>query len=159
MTPDPATSAPAALPSLAMLLGVERECCARLLPLLEAERAAAAAYDHAALLACLREREILQAEWQRAAALRRRHQEAAGGSLARLAATDPTLVAAMQDGARDAEAVRRAQRINEGVVKAALAQVTDLLAVMRREHTDNRYDGRAALTSAALTSAGGRWSA
>jgi hypothetical protein len=72
MMPDSTT------PSLATLLDAERACCARLLPLLDAERAAAAAYDHAALLACLREREILQAEWQRAAAERRRHQDAAG---------------------------------------------------------------------------------
>ena len=153
MTPDSAT------PTLATLLDAERACCARLLPLLDAERAAAAAYDHAALLACLREREILQAEWQRAAAERRRHQEAAGGSLKRLAANDPELATALRDATREAEAVRRAQQINEGVVKAALAQVTDLLAVMRRERTDSRYDGRAALTGAALSSAGGRWSA
>jgi flagellar biosynthesis/type III secretory pathway chaperone len=153
MTPESASA------SLATLLDAERVCCARLLPILEAERAAAAAYDHAALLACLREREILQAEWQRAAAERRRHQEAAGGSLKRLAASDPVLATALRDTTREAQAVRRAQQINEGVVKAALAQVTDLLAVMRRERTDSRYDGRAALTGAALSSAGGRWSA
>ncbi len=151
------TLAPAT-PSLAALLDDERVCCARLMPLLDAERAAAAAYDHSALLACLREREILQAEWQRAAGRRRASQEAAGASLARLAADDPTLATAMQAATREAEAVRRAQRINEGIVRAALAQVTDLLAVMRRERTDSRYDGRAALTDRAL-SAGGRWSA
>jgi flagellar biosynthesis/type III secretory pathway chaperone len=153
MTPDSASA------SLTTLLDAERACCSRLLPILEAERAAAAAYDHAALLACLREREILQAEWHRAAAERRRHQEAAGGSLKRLAASDPELAVALRETTREAEAVRRAQRINEGVVKAALAQVTDLLAVMRRERPDSRYDGRAALTGNALSSAGGRWSA
>ena len=153
MTPESASA------SLATLLDAERACCSRLLPILEAERAAAAAYDHAALLACLREREILQAEWQRAAAERRRHQEAAGGSLKRLAASDPALATALRDTTREAEAVRRAQQINEGVVKAALAQVTDLLTIMRRERTDSRYDGRAALTGPALSSAGGRWSA
>jgi len=151
--------ADSATPSLATLLGVERECCARLLPLLEAERAAAAAYDHAALLACLREREILQAEWQQAAARRREHLRASGQSLAALAAGDPALARVVQDVARDAATVRRAQRINEGVVRAALTQVTDLLAVMRRERSDSRYDGRAALTGAALSSAGSRWSA
>lgn len=153
MTPEPGTS------DLTTLLGIERACCARLLPLLEAERSAAAAYDHSALLACLREREILQAEWQRAAALRRRAQTAVGHDLARLAAADPGLATAMQDAAREAETVRRAQGVNEGIVRAALAQVTDLLAVMRRERTDSRYDGRAALTGAALSSGSGRWSA
>lgn len=153
MTPD-ATSSP-----LAPLLAAERACCNRLLPLLEAERTAAATYDHAALLACLREREVLQAEWERAGVLRSRHLEAAGRSLAELAADDPVLAREIQDTARDAEAVRRAQRINEGIVRAALAQVTDLLAVMRRERSDSRYDGRAALTGQALSSAGARWSA
>src|SRR5436853_7658039 len=122
-----------AMAELGSILAIERECCARLLPLLDAERAAAAAYDHAALLACLREREILQAEWQRAAGRRRHRQETSGRSLAALSAEDPTLATALQDVTREAEAVRRAQRINEGVVRAALAQVTDLLAVMRRE--------------------------
>jgi hypothetical protein len=44
-------------------------------------------------------------------------------------------------------------------VRAALAQVTDLLTIMRRERPDSRYDGRAALTTPAQASAGGRWSA
>ncbi len=153
MTPDPTPSL------VATLLAAERDCCARLLPLLEAERAAAATYDHSALLACLREREILQAEWQRAAALRRRHLASGGRTLAELAAADPGLAREMLETRRDAEAVRRAQRVNEGVVRAALAQVTDLLAVLQRERTDSRYDGRAALTGAATSSAGGRWSA
>lgn len=144
---------------LAALLETERECCARLLPLLEAERTAAASYDHAALLACLREREILQAEWQRAAGLRRQHQHAAGTRFAQILAGDAALNALVQIVAREAGAVRRAQRVNEGVVRAALAQVTDLLSVMRRERNDSRYDGRAALTGAAISSAGGRWSA
>ena len=152
------TRAPAT-PSLTTLLDAERACCARLLPLLDAERAAAAAYDHAALLACLREREILQAEWQRVAGQRRASQQAAGESLAALVAADPALATAMREAARQAEAVRRAQRVNEGIVRAALAHVTDLLAVMRRERTDSRYDGRAALTDRAVSSAGGRWSA
>jgi len=144
---------------LATLLETERECCARLLSLLDAERTAAASYDHAALLACLREREILQAEWQRAAGVRRERQNAAGTSLAGLVAGDAALSALIQNVAREAAAVRRAQRVNEGIVRAALAQVTDLLAVMRRERTDSRYDGRAALTSATISSGGGRWSA
>jgi flagellar biosynthesis/type III secretory pathway chaperone len=143
---------------LARLLEIERECCGRLLPLLDAERAAAASYDHAALIACLREREVLQAEWQRAAGLRRQRLQGGGVSLARLTADDPALAALVRRVARDAAAVRRAQRINEGVVRAALAQVTDLLSVMRREHAGSRYDGRAALTSTAVSATGG-WSA
>ena len=144
---------------LTSLLAAERACCLRLLPLLEAERGAAAAYDLAALLACLREREILQAEWQRAVGLRKEHLAHAGRSLADLAADDAELANEMRETARDAEAVRRAQGINEGVVRAALAHVTDLLSVMRRERSDSRYDGRAALTGQALSSAAGRWSA
>lgn len=151
-------AADADTPSLSALLDLERACCARLLPLLDAERSAAAAYDHAGLMACLREREILQAEWQRAASLRRECQQRAGRPLAALAAADPVLAVALRDTAREAAAVRRAQRVNEGVVRAALAQVTDLLSVMRRARPDSRYDGRAALTGA-TTSAGGRWSA
>lgn len=144
---------------LAALLEIERECCARLLPLLDAERSAAASYDHAALLACLREREILQGEWQRAAGLRRQCQQAAGAQFPQILAGDAALNALVQIVAREAAAVRRAQRVNEGVVRAALAQVTDLLSVMRRERTDSRYDGRAALTGTTISSAGGRWSA
>ena len=149
MTPEPSTS------ELSAVLAIERECCDRLLALLEAERAAAATYDHAALLACLREREILQAEWQRAASRRRELPKTAPP----LAAWAPALAALVRDVARAAAAVRRAQRVNEGVVRAALAQVTDLLAVMRRERPDSRYDGRAVLTGSALSSGGGRWSA
>jgi flagellar biosynthesis/type III secretory pathway chaperone len=144
---------------LSALLSAERECCARLLPLLEAERAAAAAWDHAALLACLREREILQAEWLRTADVRRAHEHASGTSVRALAGEDADFAALVQEVAREAEAVRRAQRVNEGVVRTALAHVTDLLSVMRRESPDSRYDGRAALTSTAAASFGGRWSA
>ena len=144
---------------LSDLLRVERECCARLQPVLDAERAAAVAYDHAALLACLREREILQAEWQRAAGLRRQHQADTGQSLAALAAGDAELAVAVREAAREAATVRRAQRVNEGIIRAALAQVTDLLTVIRREQPDSRYDGRAALTADTAPSAGGRWSA
>jgi flagellar biosynthesis/type III secretory pathway chaperone len=141
---------------LSAMLAVERECCARLLPLLDAERAAAAGYDHAALLACLREREILQAEWLRAAARRREIQRTTSLTLATM---PPELAALLRAVAREAGAVRRAQRVNEGIVRAALAQVTDLLSVMRRERPDSRYDGRAVLTGTAVSSAGGRWSA
>jgi len=145
--------------ALTELLRAERECCARLRPVLDAERAAAVAYDHAALLACLREREVLQAEWQRVAALRRHHQARSGASLAALAAGDAALATTMRAAADEAAAVRRAQRVNEGIVRAALAHVTDLLTAIRREQPDSRYDGRATLQASTAATAGGRWSA
>ena len=151
--------AESATAALTELLRVERECCARLRPVLDAERAAAVAYDHAALLACLRERELLQTEWQRAAALRRQHQARGGASLATLAAGDTALATAMREAVDEAAAVRRAQRVNEGIVRAALAHVTDLLTAIRREQPDSRYDGRAALHASTAASTGGRWSA
>jgi flagellar biosynthesis/type III secretory pathway chaperone len=144
-------------PSLRALLEVERECCGRLLPILDAERAAAAAYDHVALLACLREREAVQAEWERAARQRRARMHATGSRLGALVADDPELAAVVDAVRRDATRVRRAQRINEGLVRAALAHVTDLLTVMRRELPESRYDRRAVLTTPVR--AAGRWSA
>ncbi|MBI3768958.1 MAG: flagellar export chaperone FlgN [Deltaproteobacteria bacterium] len=144
-------------PSLRALLELERECCARLLPILDAERAAAAGYDHLALLACLREREALQAEWERVSRLRRERLRESKVLFATLVADDAALAAVVADVRRDAERVRRAQRINEAVVRAALAQVTDTLTVIRRELPDSRYDGRAVLRTP--LPAAGRWSA
>jgi flagellar biosynthesis/type III secretory pathway chaperone len=137
---------------LRSLLEIERECCGRLRPILEAERTAAATYDHAALLACLKEREAVQAEWQRAAQERRRLGRASGGG------SDPALAELVRALRTEGAAVRRAQRINAGLVRAALAQVTDLLAIIKRDLPETRYDDRASLqTPAALTRAG--WSA
>jgi FlgN protein len=140
-------------------LEIERESCERLAPILEAERAAAAAYDHAGLLACLKEREAVQAVWRRAAEARREHVRAAGRPLAALVAADPTLAEVMRHVRARAATVRRAQRVNEGLIRAALAQVTDLLTVIRRELPDSRYDGRAALTTPLTTSRSTSWSA
>ena len=78
-------------------------------------------------------------------------------TLAALASTDPALADVVATVRRDAARVRRAQRINEGLVRAALAHVTDLLNVMRRELPESRYDGRAMLTTP--VPAAGRWSA
>lgn len=139
------------------LLELERDCCARLLPILDAERAAAAGYDHVALLACLHEREALQAEWERVVRKRRAHLEAATRPFASLTASDPALAALAADVRRDAARVRAAQRINEGIVRAALAHVTDTLTVLRRELPDSRYDGRATLRAPVPTAT--RWSA
>ena len=143
--------------SLRGLLETERACCARLLPILDAERAAAAAYDHTALLACLKEREAIQAEWQRAAAMRRQYLRQ-GDSLAVLMAQEPDLAAVVDAVRRQAAVVLRAQRVNEGLIRAVLAHVTDLLTVIRRELPESRYDGRATLTTP-LPSAGGSWRA
>lgn len=140
------------------LLDAEREHCARLAPILEAERTAAATYDHTALLACLKEREGVQAAWQRAASARRQLLRADGLTLDDAVAGDPRLSDLVQGLRADADAVRRAQRINEGLVRAALAQVTDLLTVIKRELPETRYDGRASLTTPALGARGG-WSA
>lgn len=146
-------------PSLRELLEAEGDCCARLRPILDAERAAAADYDHVALLACLREREAVQAEWQRAANTRRQRLRAASLTLAAAIDQDPELRATVRAVRRQAAEVRQAQRVNEGVIRAALAQVTDLLAVIRRELPQSRYDGRAALTAPLPASAGGSWRA
>ena len=143
-------------PNLRVLLETERDCCARLLPILDAERAAAA-YDHAALLACLKEREAIQAEWQRAAAMRRQCLRDTGATAA-LMAQQPDLAAVVEAVRQQAVAVRRAQRVNEGLIRAVLAHVTDLLTVIRRELPESRYDGRAALTTP-LPSTGGSWRA
>lgn len=145
-------------PSLRGLLETERECAGRLLAILDAERAAAAAYDHAALLACLKEREGIQAAWQRAAQLRRQRVRAAGVSLASLVGDDPSLAAAADAARTMAADVRRAQRVNEGIIRAVLAQVTDLLSVIARKSPDSRYDGRAVLTTP-LKASGTSWSA
>ena len=140
------------------LLETERERCARLSPILDAERAAARAYDHTALLACLKERESVQGEWQRAATMRRQLLEREGQTLDDVAARDPELSDLVGALRADADAIRQAQRINEGIIRAALTQVTSLLAVIKRELPETQYDGRASLTTPALL-ARGEWSA
>ena len=136
----------------------ERACCGRLLPILEAERAAAAAYDQAGLLACLKEREAIQAEWQRSADARRRLLRAGGAVLAEAIRGDAALADLVAAARSEAAAVRRAQRVNEAIVRKLLAHVNDLVSVIRRELPDSRYDGRATLTAPAPAS-GGSWSA
>ena len=51
---------------LAELLGVERDCCTQLERIVADERLAVAERDLPALLEALKERESLQAKWQRA---------------------------------------------------------------------------------------------
>jgi hypothetical protein len=143
---------------LRALLEAERECCARLQLVLDAERAAAAAFDYPALIACLKERESVHAEWARAAAARRAGVRADGRSLTTIAAGDPALGETVRALRAAATALARAQRVNERVVRAALGQVTDLLDVIRRERPETRYDGHAKLTAPVRTASGG-WSA
>jgi len=130
---------------LRTLLEVERERCARLALILDAERSAAASYDHTALLACLKEREGVQAEWYRASTTRRKLLRRDGLTLDAAVAGDAGLSDLVRALRAEAEVVRRAQRINEGLVRSALAQVTDLLTVIKRELPETQYDGRASL--------------
>jgi flagellar biosynthesis/type III secretory pathway chaperone len=148
-----------AIPRLRELLAAEGECCVRLEPILEAERAAAASYDYVALLACLKEREAVQAEWERVSAERRRVLRERGTTLAVASAADPELAATVASVRRLAGGVRRAQQINAGVIRATLAQVTDLLTVIRRELPTSRYDDRATLNAPLPATRGGSWTA
>ncbi len=141
---------------LAELLEVERDCCARLAAIVAAERSAVVARDLPALLAALKEREVLQAQWQRASAARRARL-AAGTTVAALANDDPELLALLNDVRAAADALERAQRINVAIVRGALSQVGDLLSTLRRAHPGSSYDGRASI-SAPRAAAGG-WSA
>ena len=142
---------------LAELLGVERDCCTRLERIVAEERRAVAERDLPALLEALKERETLQAQWQRASA-ERRARFAAPGALAAAADEDPELVALLRTVRAAADALERAQRINVAMVRGALAQVGDLLATMRRAQPGAAYDGRASLTAPAPAAASG-WSA
>ena len=129
------------------ILAAERDCCVRLAEVVAAERRAAVERDLDALLAAVKEREVLQAQWQRAAA---RHVALAGeaGSLAALATLDPEL-AALRDRVRTA---------HDGRV-GALAQLGDLLAILKRGQPGSSYDGRAALTAPLPSAAGAGWNA
>jgi flagellar biosynthesis/type III secretory pathway chaperone len=139
--------------SLAEILEVERACCTRLAGLIDDERSAVAQRDLDALLGAVKERESIQALWQRTAAERRAWLADEG------ATPDPEvapLVQALHDAARD---LARAQRVNAAIVRGALRQVGDLLAVLRREQPGSRYDGNAALTAPLPQPAGAGWRA
>lgn len=144
--------------TLRAVLEAERDCCVRLERVLDAERAAAAAFDYAALVACLQEREALHADWMRAAEARREALRADGRTLRAIAAADSELAPVVRALRTQAAALTRAQRVNARVVAAALGHVTDLLDVVRRQQPETRYDGRAKLTAPARTADGG-WSA
>lgn len=131
--------------SLADLLVGERRCCAALNELLERERTAAVQNDLDALLASLREREDLQARWQRVSTARNRAL-ASGPSLAVLTANDPALAETVTALRREAAALRAAQRINDKLIAAALSGVNDLLGTIRRMLPGAQYDSRATMT-------------
>lgn len=142
---------------LAELLGVERDCCTRLEHIVADERRAVAERDLPALLEALKERESLQAQWQRATEARR-EQFAAPGAMARAAGDDPEMLALLRAVRSAADALERAQRINVAMVRGALSQVGDLLATIRRAQPGAAYDGRATVTAPAPAAASG-WSA
>jgi flagellar biosynthesis/type III secretory pathway chaperone len=140
------------------ILAAERDCCSRLAAVVAAERRAAIERDLPALLAAVKEREVLQAQWERAAA-RHAALAAEAGPLASVAAQDAEL-AALRDGVRSAALdLARAQRTNAAIVRGALAQLGDLLATLKRGQPGSSYDGRAALTAPLPSAAGAGWNA
>jgi len=132
---------------LRSLLEIEQTCCAGLRAVLDAERTAVKSYELPALLETLKEREALQGQWQRAAAMRRRRVSELVDGLRTAFAADPTLESVVVALREDVAEVRRQQEINEGLLVAALGSVTDLLSVLRRGLPGVRYDERATLTS------------
>lgn len=144
---------------LTELLEVERDCCARLAVVVEAERRAVAERDLAGMLDAVNEREALQAQWQRAAASRQARLSSAGASLATLAAGDPGLAPLLREVREAAAELVRAQRTNAAIVRGALSQVSDLLAALKRAQPGSSYDGRAALNAPLPCAAGSGWNA
>jgi len=145
--------------SLTELLEVERDCCSRLAALIDGERGAVAGRDLPRLLAAVKEREVVQALWQRAANARAAKLAASGESVAALGARDPELGRLLLAVRGAAAELGRAQRINAAILRGALGQVSDLLATLRREQPGSRYDGHAALTAPLPHASGGGWSA
>lgn len=123
---------------LKVALEAERECCGRLGEVVRREREAVVSHDLAALLAALREREALQAEWLRLAARRRALLPAAS-------AGDPEVASRIAAVARRAAEVRREQRVNEGLLRTALGNVSGLLLALEAALPGARYDERAGL--------------
>ncbi len=123
-------------------LEAERECCARLGEIVRREREAVVSHDLPALLAALREREAIQAEWSRLAALRR-------ALLATPTAAGPDgdveVASRIAAVARRAGEVRREQRVNEGLIRTALGHVSGLLLALESALPGARYDERAGL--------------
>jgi hypothetical protein len=144
--------------SLTEILEVERDCCARLGELIEGERRAIAGRNLAGLLAAVKEREVVQALWQRALAARALRLGPEEGAAA-LRARDPAAARLLLEVRTAATELARAQRSNAAIIRGALGQVCDLLATLRRAQPGSRYDGHAALTAPLPHAAGGGWSA
>jgi len=139
-------------------LRIERECCASLVDVLRAERAAASGHDLEALIAALREREMIQARWRAAAHTRCELLEKGPARVEEVPA-DPALRALRHELAADARVVRREQAVNEAVLRAALDGVNELLSAIRRHLPGARYDGRASLAGVALPPSHPGWRA
>jgi flagellar biosynthesis/type III secretory pathway chaperone len=144
---------------LRSLLEAEGEACAQLEALLDSERAAVATHDLPRLLDCLRQRELVQSDLERAARERKRFLTEAGTSLPALRSEAPELKDALDGLRRRAVSVRRAQTVNDGMLRAALGQVAELIAIVSRALPESRYDSRAALRTPLPRSPGGSWSA
>jgi len=144
--------------SLTEILEVERDCCARLGELIEGERRAVAGRNLGGLLAAVKEREVVQALWQRALAARTARL-GAEAERAALGTRDPEAARLLDQVRTAATELARAQRSNAAIIRGALGQVCDLLATLRREQPGSRYDGHAALTAPLPHAPGGGWSA
>ena len=80
------------------------------------------------MLDAVKEREVLQAQWQRAAASRQRASGERGRARsATLADGDPDLAPLLREVRAAAAELVRAQRTNAAIVRGALTQVSDLL--------------------------------
>lgn len=147
--------------SLREQLERERDCCLGLARLIEVERSAVAQRDLPRLLDAVKEREVLQARWQRIAASRASLRGAAGkaAGASTNASPDESLASLVAEVRAAAEALTRAQRTNAAIVRGALEQVSGLLATVRRAQPGSRYDDRAALNAPLPHAAGAGWSA
>lgn len=141
------------------MLEIERTCCRELHAVLERERDAASAQDLLALLETNKEREATQARWERIAGQRSAWLERAGATLDDLARADPALQEIRHDLSTRAEALQRMQRVNHGLVRAVLGQVSGLIHTIRRELPGSRYDRGADITAPLPSSRSARWSA
>ena len=145
--------------SLIEILEVERDCCSRLSALVADERRAVARRDLTRLLDAVKEREVLQALWKRAAGARAAKLASAGESASALAARDPELARLLAEIRTTANALSRAQRSNAAIVQGALGQVGDLLTTLRRAQPGSRYDDHAAMTAPLPSLSRAGWSA
>jgi len=141
------------------ILALERACCEELGEILERERCAASSHDLEALLTTNKERESTQAQWERIAGRRRCWLRGRGVDLEEVVRGNPALEEVRDQIALAAQALRRGQRVNHGLVRAVLGQVSGMIDTIRRELPSSRYDSGAALTSSLPEGGGASWSA